>query len=109
MPARDISAIAEDMVDTLLEEGFGPDAAYGVTQRSLTVYLTLMQERVLGEFAVDGSIEAAADEAAHLVLNNVRTQRQVSSRTGRDRINASTEVEEPRVITPTRFERDPVI
>ena len=106
MPARDISAIAEDMIDTLLEENFDLDEAYGITESSLTVYLTLMQERVLGQTTV-GAIEAAANEAAHLIVDRVRIQKERGSRpymTASEVI-----VEEPTVPAPTRFERDPVI
>lgn len=97
------------MVDTLLEEGFDPEDVYDVTQRSLAVYLTLIQERVLGELATEDAVEAAADDAAYIVVNNVQYQRDGSPRTGDAIVNESASVEEPKIIAPTRFERNPVI
>lgn len=97
------------MVDTLLEEGFDPEGVYDVTQRSLAVYLTLMQERVLGDLATEDAVEAAADDASYLVVNNVQYQREGSTRLGNAIVNESSVVEEPDVVAPTRFERDPVI
>lgn len=108
MPARDISAIAEDMIDTLLEEGFGSDDVYDITQSSLAVYLTLMQELVLGELATEDAVEAAADEAAHLVVERVRIQKEEVSSRPVITANEIT-IEVPSGPAPTRFERDPVI
>jgi hypothetical protein len=109
VPARDISVIAEDMVDTLLEEGFDLETVYDTTQRALAEYLVPMQELVLGELATEDAVESAADEAAFLVINQIIRQRTVAAAvSGGDVVNEPTEPE-PTVIAPTRFERDPVI
>ena len=107
MPARDISAIAEDMIDTLLEEGFDSEESYGITENALSLYLAPMQERILGEVTAE-AIRAAANEAANIIVTRISLQRAVSL-VNRDTVNKVEVTEESRKPPPTRFERDPVI
>lgn len=94
MPVRDISDITEDMIDTLLEEGFDSDAVYEATGNALSVYLWLFQEQFLGLTATSEEISNACDDEAYSIIDRIRLQKE------------SIELL-PKV--PTRFERDPVI
>jgi hypothetical protein len=96
------------MVDTLLEEGFDLETTYDTTQRALAVYLTPMQELVLGETASDEAIGEAAEEASVLVVSRVLRQRESSQVLGGG-LSKEAVPEEVRDPSPTRFERDPVI
>ena len=94
------------MIDTLLEEDFDFEESCDITEDALALYLTPMQERILGD-VTDDAIEAAANEAASLVVTRIRLQRGTFPTV--EESEPPLIVEEPTGPIPTRFERDPVI
>ncbi len=107
MPARDISDIAEDMIDTLLEEGFGLEGSCNAAELAITEYLMPMHLNIMGDDPrANDDPRASAANAADIVITRIRAQKE-------SRIIQAPRLEptpkEPEVPPPTRFERDDVI
>jgi hypothetical protein len=77
MPARDIVDLAEDMIDTLVDEGVDRDTAGETTEAALTLYLAPTLALMMGTGRGLREIEQDAQVAASLAVSHARTRQQI--------------------------------